>query len=163
MCVSLVPRQVFPPDNNHTDLSLTFIDWAPPPADGSMGVWRGVDFVFTDYPILTRYPVVSTVLTGSGANLTAHLTVNIELTNIGDSDFTGLVEISLFPPQYAFGATVTVHPGQSYILGFSYKDYPELSIKNPSLWWPKQMGPQTMHTMLVQFRTEHGPGEALVF
>lgn len=34
--------RVFPPDNNDTDLSISFIDWSPHPPDGSMGIWRDV-------------------------------------------------------------------------------------------------------------------------
>lgn len=52
----------FPPTNKDTDLAITFVDWAPPPPDNSMGIWREIELSFLPGKVAVRYPSVSTIL-----------------------------------------------------------------------------------------------------
>ncbi len=147
--------QVFPPANNHTDLSLTFIDWAPPPADGSMGLWRETILTSSPCSVVVRYPVVSTVLSGSDDALTAHLTVSFELTNVASTDVTGLLHV-LIPVAADTQSRVTVPAQSSIIVTFDNNTISGLNVANPSLWWPAQMGAPTLHNVTAWFIASSG-------
>lgn len=83
----------FPYKNPDIDLAFTFVDWAPYPPDGNMGIWRDVILTIQDTPLL-RYPVVNTYFT-SDQHDEADLTIYVEMIGIGKG-VSGTVWASIF-------------------------------------------------------------------
>ena len=140
----------FPPGNNSTDLAISFVDWAPPPPDMNMGLWRSVEVSTFPGPVSVRYPQVATTLSDSVD--TAHLSVTVEVENYSNETVTGSVVVAM-PGLYSGSVTMpaTVEAGVSKLVTLSSTQFSELVIAQPSLWWPWQMGEQTMHQLEVSF------------
>lgn len=130
---------VFPPSNNNTDLSITFIDWAPPPADGNLGLWRDALVTTTPCGVVTRYPVVATSLSTDGNTTTAHLSVSVELTNLRDQAVSGTLAVALSLQTISLTTSVTLPPGATVTVTWDNTTVAALNVVNPGLWWPAQM------------------------
>ena len=150
---SLVPGinslavEVFPPGPD--DLAITFVDWAPTPPDKCMGIWREVYMTATG-PISLRYPQVITRLDLPGADK-AHLTVSAELHNAAGTAMRGLLkgdigDIQLLRP-------FELAPHEVKTVTFTPDDFADLTLSNPRLWWPAQVGPQDLYTLNMQVET----------
>ena len=151
------------PPYNSTDLGISFIDWAPFPPDNSMGLWRDVELTVLSGPVSVRYPGVETTLEWSNKadnysqesgnfdnNCTvAHLNVHVELTNYKNSPVKGYLigYINGVP----FKQMVALNPLETRQVTFPYSNYPQLSIQQPKLWWPWQMGEQNLHNLTFVF------------
>jgi exo-1,4-beta-D-glucosaminidase len=148
---------VFPPANNNTDLSITFIDWAPPPADGTLGLWRDVAVTATPAGVVTRYPVVATSLSTGSAGPVAHLTVSLEVTNLAPGPVTGtLTVVTTVPGLPPLTTSLTVPGGATVLVTFDNATYPALNVASPGLWWPAQMmlpaaAPPTLYNLTAWF------------
>jgi exo-1,4-beta-D-glucosaminidase len=133
--------------NEGTELSTTFVDWNPNPADRNQGIWSDV-YIATSKSVKVRNPlVISTV----DANLAAaHLTVVAELTNATASTVSGTLNGTITGPS----GTFTLTP-QTVTLNASEVNkrvtFTQLNISNPALWWPWQMGLQNMNTLNLNF------------
>lgn len=74
--------EVFPPDNNSTDLGITFIDWSPQPPDHNMGLIRPVLLRSAgSSSLVVRAPVLDTTVDPS--SLRATVRVAVEVFNYG--------------------------------------------------------------------------------
>ena len=164
----------FPPGNNDTDLAISFVDWAPPPPDMNMGLWREVELTVLRGPVSVRYPQVTTALSGmeptqdvdpSGiaAGVVATLTVLLELQNAGDAAVQGKVTVSM-PSLFkgVLSQPVTVEAGATSQVELTPASFPELTVHNPALWWPWQMGPQTMHDLIIEFVVDGAVSDSLL-
>lgn len=74
--------RALPPGNHDVDLGISFIDWAPPPPDSSLGVWReaAVTLGYGDAAVTVDYPLVATTRLAADASA-AWLRVAVEVTN----------------------------------------------------------------------------------
>jgi exo-1,4-beta-D-glucosaminidase len=146
---------VFPPDNNSTDLALTFVDWAPPPPDANMGIWQDVELLITSAPISLAYPLVTTILHSdtivNPSNFSKHydveLVVTFEVTNWNLEDEIS-VTLSIFtaiPSPLTAELVVIIPPNTTVEIFQSLSSRIFLN----SFWWPWQMGTQTQWTLSV--------------
>jgi exo-1,4-beta-D-glucosaminidase len=155
--------QIFPPENNATDLSLTFIDWAPPPPDGSMGIWRGVEVITTSpsVPVLLRYPVVSATV-HMQPTISASLNVSVDVTSLSTSPLSGTVSVTLTMSTgiVSVQQAVTLSPQASTLVTFSADKYPQLTVSQPALWWPVRLGNATLHNITALFTVSGAASDA---
>jgi exo-1,4-beta-D-glucosaminidase len=176
--------RALPPSSIDTDLSISFIDWAPAPADGSMGLWRDVLLAVSSDAntpmVAVRNPMVSAALT-EPALLTLELWC--EVHNAEDQPLIGTVSASVTlqaPVSATFPAqrkpltepvkldTVTVTISNVHVpahgsvtVSFTADMFPQLRIHAPSdaalhalLWWPWQMGSATMQNASFAFTSQ---------
>ena len=148
--VNTLAVEVFPPQAD--DLAITFVDWAPTPADKCMGIWRDV-YLVTSGPVALRDPLVVTHLDVPAAN-EAHLTVSSELRNATDRAVHGVLRGRIGDIQ--FSQSVDLGPHESKTVKFSPERYKQLNVSNPELWWPTQVGAQHLYTLDLQFAIENG-------
>jgi exo-1,4-beta-D-glucosaminidase len=131
--------EVFAPTPH--DLGITFVDWNPLPPDKVMGLWRDVRLSSTG-PVAIRFPSVTTHL-NSPTNDAAQLTIRAELTNATDhlveGDLQGKAANQSFSQHVRLGAheTQVVHAN--------------VKVTDPELWWPTEVGPQTLQTLDLKF------------
>jgi len=133
--------EIFPPQPR--DLAITLVDWAPMPPDKEMGIWRAVHITATG-PIALRYPAVLTKLNLPSADR-AMLTIRAELTNASGHPVEGLVKGQI--ENLAFEQAVRLGPKETQVVHFTPEKFPQLTIANPRLWWPVQVGKQDLYPL----------------
>jgi hypothetical protein len=121
-------------------------DWIPGVRDRETGIWQEVTLKATgpvkvgDVHVVTRLPLPDTSR--------AAVTLTVPLRNDAGRNLTGLLEASFE------GATikrrVTVASGQTDV-ELSPKDYPQLNLDNPRLWWPNGYGSPELYHLKVRF------------
>ena len=131
--------EVFPPQPR--DLAITLVDWAPMPPDKEMGVWRDVRIVATG-PIAMRYPAVLTTLNLPSTDQAA-LTVRTELTNATDHVVEAVLKGRI--EDRGFEQPVRLEPRETQVVRFTPQKFHQLTIANPRLWWPAQVGKQELY------------------
>ena len=134
--------EVFPPQAH--DLAITLVDWAPMPPDKEMGIWRDVRLTATG-PVALRYPAVFTRL-----NLpSAELTVRAELKNAADHPIEGVLKGEI--ENIEFSQPVRLGAHETHVVHFTPKEFAQLKMANPRLWWPAAVGPQNQYPLELQF------------
>jgi exo-1,4-beta-D-glucosaminidase len=131
--------EVFAPTPH--DLGITFVDWNPLPPDKDMGLWRDVHISATG-PVEIRFPSVVTHL-NSPANDVAQLTVRAELTSAADRPVEGDLKGTI--GKLAFSQHLRLDAHETRVV------HAALKVENPELWWPAQVGPQTLQSLDLRF------------
>jgi exo-1,4-beta-D-glucosaminidase len=141
--VNTLAVEVIPPTQN--DLSITFVDWNPMPADRDMGLVRDV-YILTSGQVALRYPQVITKVEKPEL---AHLTVAANLRNTQDRPVEGTLKAQI--GTISVSKKVTVAAREFARVEFTPADYPQLNVSNPKLWWPAGLGPQNLYRMHIAF------------
>lgn len=132
------------------DLGINWVDWNPTPPDKNMGLWGEV-FLSTSGPVSVRYPAAMTHFR-DGSLKEASLTVVAEVNNASEKPIRGTAEAII--DNIRVQQTVELQAGESRSVTFEPAHFPELTIKNPTVWWPAPLGPQTLHDLTVRFMVE---------
>ncbi len=121
-------------------------DHNPQPPDLNMGIWEDV-FITATGPVAMRHPYVSTDLDLPSLGK-AHLTVSVKLINKTDqqinSDLSGSIE------DIYFKKPVKLAAWESKVVTFNPREYKQLNINNPRLWWPHPVGPQELYDLKLE-------------
>jgi exo-1,4-beta-D-glucosaminidase len=133
--------EVFPPQPR--DLAITLVDWAPMPADKEMGIWRDVHITATG-PVELRYPAVLTRLDLPSTDR-ATLTIRAVLVNSADHPVETVVKGRI--ENLAFEQPVHLGAKDSQVIRFTPEKFSQLSLSNPRLWWPAQVGKQELYPL----------------
>ena len=141
-------------------------DCALPVRDRNMGIYRHVYLSFTrDVDI--ENPFVETTLPLPDTSI-ANLTISATLKNVSDKQLTGVlkgeielltdVDMGSYIKHYTgelkpieFEKEVEIPGNNSEKVTLSYKDFPQLAIKNPYLWWPNGYGNQYLHKLKLTY------------
>ncbi len=124
-------------------------DWIPGIRDRNIGIWQ--DVVLTAHgAIEIAVPQIITHLTDADhATTRAEITVRVPLANEGKADVRGTLEIA-FDDVHIIKA-VSVAPGGTTI-ELAPKEFPQLTVQHPRLWWPNGYGTPELHTMTLAFK-----------
>lgn len=141
--------EIIPPKTR--DFYMGFVDWAPTPPDKYMGIYREVRLkrtgkVALDYPF-----VITDVNTETLAE--AQLSISGELTNYSATPKT--VTVSGTINDINISKEVTLQANEKKTINFFPKDFQQLIIKNPRLWWPNGLGDPNMNQLKLQV-TDNG-------
>ncbi|MHB8851745.1 MAG: glycosyl hydrolase 2 galactose-binding domain-containing protein [Ignavibacteriaceae bacterium] len=141
-------------------------DCALPVRDRNMGIYRKVYLSFTgDVDIVNPY--IQTYLPLPDTTI-ANLTISATLVNTSSKVQSGLLkgQISLLNTidmgeyikhlpghmnSISFEKIVNIQANDSITVTLSYKDFPQLRIKNPHLWWPNGYGEQYLHNLKLLY------------
>jgi exo-1,4-beta-D-glucosaminidase len=138
--------EVFP-NNPTTMLTLDNVDWTQIPPDNNTGI---------QFPVQLQSggPLVAGnahVVQNTAANLSSSaLTVKVDVTNTSASSQTGLVSATITPPSgspVTVSQNATVPANTTQTVSFTPAAFPALTIANPQLWWPYQLGAQPLYTL----------------
>ncbi len=133
--------EVFPPSKG--DYSIGFVDWAPTPPDNNMGVFRNVTLK------ITRQVEIKNTFVQSKLNLKtlaeADLTITTEVINHNDSECE--IDLEGRTENISFSKKITLKANEKRTVIFSAKEFPQLHIKNPKLWWPNGYGEPAMQEL----------------
>jgi exo-1,4-beta-D-glucosaminidase len=142
---NVLALEVFAPTPN--DLAVNWVDWNPTPPDKNMGLWRGV-YLNTSGPVSIRYPQVVTRFPDASLQQ-ADLTVMAQLHNATDKPVTGVLEALV--DSMHLKQNLTLQPNETHSINFDPQQFPELRVKQPKVWWPREIGTPNLHDLTVRF------------
>ena len=123
---------------------FTFMDGI---RDRNTGIWKPVS-VYSTGDLVLRDPFVRSDLNEPTYDISRE-TVSVTILNPGTSftplDYTleGIIE----PGGIRFSQSGSIQRGIREEVTFSPEVFPQLIIKNPSLWWPVNKGPQNLYNL----------------
>ncbi len=138
------------PNDPASMYTLDNVDWTQIPPDNNTGI---------QFPV--QLQVDGTLAVGNShvnqsdaADLSsAALTVKTDVTNNAQSPQTGTVTATITPPGNGTPITVsqavTVPASTTQTVTFAPAGFPALTIANPQIWWPYQLGAQPLYTLGV--------------
>ncbi len=145
--------EVSAPEKN--DPGLTWVDWAPTPADKNMGIWREVFLSETGSVSLGNAFVNSKL---DAEYKTATLTVSADVNNASDRSVTGTLRVDL--EDGSISQPVTLAPNESRTVRFTPEQFKELHLTHPKLWWPYQMGEPNLSTARLSFKIKESVSDS---
>jgi hypothetical protein len=118
--------------------------------DRNTGIWKKVS-VFTTGPVALRNPFVKSSLSVPALDVASE-SVSVELVNpasgfLNNEPVKCLVKGEIEGTGISFEKTVTLIRGEEPVVSFSSEEFPQLVIRNPRLWWPKNKGPQNLYKL----------------
>ncbi|NND08526.1 MAG: hypothetical protein HKN87_19270 [Saprospiraceae bacterium] len=143
---------------NVTMLCSVGWDWMPPVRDRNMGIWQPV-ILKTSGQVTIDEPQVITQLPHQPDIDLAELSINLELHNHQTASQSGTLKVQLIPDnfsgeEFAFSRKISLAGSASQSIQLSPEDIPELSIKDPKLWWPHGYGDQNLYRVVISFSDE---------
>lgn len=118
-------------------------DHNPQPPDANMGLWQDVYFRATG-PVEIRHPFVLTELRLPDLSR-ADLTVSAYAVNRGTEPVQAVLSGKI--GTITFNRTVILKPEETQLVEWTSQSYPQLSIKNPRVWWPHPAGRQELYEL----------------
>jgi exo-1,4-beta-D-glucosaminidase len=127
-------------------------DCAPTVRDRLTGLWQEVRLEWGG-PVRILDPFVRTRLPSPTLD-SAALTVVAELVNDSKEPVQGRFRAQ--SADFAVEKELTVPAGQTMMVELTPDEFPQLTIRNPRLWWPLGHGPQNLHELQTEFVTTDG-------
>lgn len=124
---------------------FTFLDGI---RDRNTGIWRDIRF-FKTRDLALKSPFVKSELSKPGYDR-ADQTISVEVKNPTFGTRRAKVKGEIIGEGITFEKDVTVLRGLTETVEFTAKDFPQLSIENPRLWWPINKGPQNLYTLSLK-------------
>ena len=132
-------------------------DWLPAVRDRNMGIWQEVVVTWTgpvdirDLRVITDLPLP--------ALDRAMLDLSADLANTTASPRKGslILRVTLPDtevPMFILEQRVTLESGETREVHFCASDYPQLTLRNPRLWWPNGLGEPALYRLEMRFETE---------
>ena len=122
---------------------FTFLDGI---RDRNTGIWKEIS-IFTTGDVTLRHPFVKSELAKPGFNRSSQ-TVSVEVYNPTFKSqkvkVSGKIENNIFEKE------IELFRGEIRELTFSPKDFPQLVIENPRLWWPRNKGSQELYQLSLK-------------
>jgi len=129
-----------------TYLAASGWDWMPAVRDRATGIWNHVRLRSTGDAVIGD-PHVLTTLPALPDTSTADVTIEIPVRNAGSVSRTVTVRAAF--DDVAVSSTVTVAAGQSTTVTFAPKDFEQLHLRDPKLWWPNGYGDPALHDLRI--------------
>ncbi len=125
-------------------------DWIPAIRDRNTGLWQDVVLEAAG-PVEVETPQIVTRLPGiehGGTDRSrAELTVRAPVRNATGAEVRGSVSIAF--DGVSVTKDVTVPANGEAVVEMSPKEFKQLVVRNPKLWWPNGYGEPALHTMHV--------------
>ncbi len=146
---NILAVEIIPPVKG--DPTMGFVDWNPEPADRNMGLWRPVSLeLFSDVSI--NFPFVKTEVDTTTLKK-AELTITAEVQNNSDNNVSGLIEGKI--GSINFSKQVSLKPKETKSISFSPKEYSQLIVHNPRLWWTYDFGKPELYDLALTFKIKN--------
>ena len=118
--------------------------------DRNTGIWKQVRLYATGN-VQLRAPMVKSKLEEPAFNV-AHETVSVEVYNPNTYTYECHVKARIPEVGVEIQKEVKLMRGEHRIITFTPEEFPELTLKNPKLWWPINKGPQNLYTLQMTVR-----------
>ncbi|MBN2280863.1 MAG: beta galactosidase jelly roll domain-containing protein [Candidatus Marinimicrobia bacterium] len=138
---NVIAVEIIPPVSG--DLTIGFVDWNPWPPDNNMGIWRPVKLVYSKAISLNNTFVQTEVNTTTLDE--ADIIINTTVKNHSPNSQKFTIEGNI--GEITLSKEITLKSGQEVDVNFCSRDFPQLNIKNPKLWWPNGLGDQPLFNL----------------
>ncbi len=122
--------------------------------DRNTGIWRDIRLYSTGNQQL-RAPFVISNLEKPNYDV-AHETISVEVHNPNTSGAECIVEAKIPEAGVRVEKKVSLQRGEHLTVQFTPQEFPQLTLKNPRLWWPKFKGAQELYTLQLTLRDAKG-------
>ncbi|MGR4862762.1 glycosyl hydrolase 2 galactose-binding domain-containing protein [Caulobacter sp. LARHSG274] len=119
-------------------------DWIPSVRDRNTGLWQDVVLRSTGAARLGDSHVVTTLPRADNSQADVEITAPVE--NLSDAPVQVTVRAAF--DDVAVEKTATLAPGAGEVR-FSPAEFPQLSVRNPKLWWPNGYGEPALHKLAL--------------
>jgi len=140
--------EIIPPKRD--DLTIGFVDWNPWAPDNNMGMWRGV------YLKRTNSVSLNHVYVKSDLNLQtmeeAELIISTELINHSNEETK--VQVTGEIGSIYFTEDFILQPKEKRNVVFNSEKHSQLSIKNPRIWWPNNLGDPNLYNLILSAKID---------
>ena len=125
-------------------------DWIPAVRDRDTGIWQDVVLRATgpvtidDTQVITKLPLPDISSAGVMVNAELHNASSAARQGVLRGQFEGV----------KFEQSVSLGGGETKIVTFTPKDYPQLSVAHPRLWWPNGYGKPELYHLQLSFITD---------
>ena len=134
-------------------------DWIPTVRGRNIGIWNDV-FLTSTGKVTVADPLVTSVLPlpdTTSATLTAEVIVKNHDANTVNGTLEGKVG------DITFQQPVSLAAGEEKTVVFDVKDFPQLKMENPRLWWPKGYGAPNLYDANFTFKVDDKVSDAKDF
>ena len=127
-------------------------DWIPAVRDRDTGIWQDVllratgPVTIVDPQVITKLPLPDTS--------SAQVTILAQLHNAGAAPYHGILK-GVFEGA-EFEQPVTLQAGESKRVSFVPKDFPQLVVQHPRLWWPNGYGKPDLYHLRLTITDKNG-------
>ena len=139
-------------NKDETDLAISFVDWNPEAPDSNMGIWQPVDIeIFKKKQLTVSSAFIRTEIIEEKK---INLEIVLHIKNWEGRRVENTFSVQLGNFIYFYVKDVVFESFEEKQIILDSDTYGDLSIKyDPDkLWWPFQMGKQTMHTLTLKFK-----------
>jgi len=116
--------------------------------DRNTGIWRSISLYATN-KVALRHPFVRSEFSENNFNK-ANETVSVELYNVAMRTVKCVVKGEIVGEGIKFEKNIELLRGEDKELVFTSKEFPQLQIKNPRLWWPRFKGNPEMYDLKLK-------------
>mgnify|MGYP000584427201 CR=1 FL=1 len=102
--------------------------------DRNTGIWKNISLYATDKAVI-RHPFIKSELSKPSYDL-AKETVSVEVTNPTQRGIKCTVKGEIIGENITFSKDLKLFRGETKEICFTPEEFPQLTIKNPRLWWP---------------------------
>jgi len=133
-------------------------DWMPPVRDRNIGIWQPV-FLRTSGVVTIVQPQIITDLPNLPDTTVAKLSLNLALSNNGQSNTKGTLKISIRPENFtgtpvSFSKEVTIAAASKMLVELNADNTKQLLVKQPHLWWPNGYGTANLYRIHLQYESD---------
>ncbi|MGL4851338.1 MAG: glycosyl hydrolase 2 galactose-binding domain-containing protein [Phocaeicola sp.] len=125
-------------------------DWIPTMRGRNIGIWNDV-FLSTTGKVTVADPLIESVLPLPDTT-SVKLTAEIIVKNHDANAVKGIVEGKI--GEVTFQQEIELASGEERAVVFSAKDFEQLHIQNPRLWWPKGYGAPNLYDANFTFKID---------
>ncbi len=146
---NILAVEIFPPKKG--DFTIGFVDWNPAPPDKNMGIFRPVILrgnggVGISKPFVSAKP--------SSDYTTADISADIHIDNYLNKPVKGMMKVIIAGK--IIKREIYLEARKKKRIHFSSKEYPELILSNPILWWPYTYGNPHLYNATFLFEMDKG-------
>ncbi len=136
------------------ELGISFVDWSPLPPDDDMGIWQPIYLCKTG-PVIMNQPFISSELSSD----LKKTQINIELIveNGTDQPESTIVQAEIEELQISQEIQLLAYERQ--VIRFNPEKFPKLTLKNPRIWWPYQLGSPEIYNLKLKCFLSQKSGE----
>ena len=128
-------------------------DWLPTIKDRCTGIWQDVE-IFPSGPVTVSDPQVITKLPKLPDLSIAEVTLKADVRNVSSQPQNITIEAGLAGARIS--QKLSLAPDETRTVVFAPTEFPQLVIKNPSLWWPNGYGDPVLHDLTFRILDSAG-------
>ena len=128
--------------------------------DRNTGIWRSISLYATN-KVALRHPFIKSSLSKPAYDK-ADETVSVEVYNVAMKTVNCVVKGEIVGEGIKFEKNLSMLRGEDKTITFNSKEFPQLLIKNPRLWWPRFKGNPEMYDLKLKVYVDGVLGDSVL-